>query len=77
MTAGALLLSALVSVLLCTKMLTLFSFAGFRQRKDEHSKNDMASFFIEEHEKLGGERSLKERDLLLSGTSVSAVVAGR
>lgn len=37
----------------------------------------MASWFIEEHQRLANVMDLKSRSQLLSGTATSAVVAGR
>ncbi|KAI0095754.1 cytochrome P450 [Nemania sp. FL0031] len=45
-------------------------------RKDNLDRNDMASWFINEYHALEAERGLKARQRLLTGTAVSAVVAG-
>lgn len=47
------------------------------QRGVNKEKPDMAQWFIDEFHNLSDVRSPKARRLLLSGTAVSAVVAGR
>ncbi|KAI4858741.1 cytochrome P450 monooxygenase-like protein [Hypoxylon rubiginosum] len=46
------------------------------QRGPKEGKTDMASWFIEEHQRLANVMDLKSRSQLLSGTATSAVVAG-
>lgn len=46
------------------------------QQKDDH-KLDMAASFLEEYHRSRDVRDLKSRDMLLTGTTVSAMVAGR
>ncbi|XDG05840.1 hypothetical protein ABKA04_005455 [Annulohypoxylon sp. FPYF3050] len=46
------------------------------QRTSSSSKLDMASFFLEEYDKNSEHLDAKSRDFLLTGTIISAVVAG-
>ncbi|KAI0887576.1 cytochrome P450 [Annulohypoxylon maeteangense] len=45
-------------------------------RGENKEKPDMSGYFLEEHQKLSDSMSLKDRDLYLAGTMVTAVVAG-
>ncbi|GAP88817.1 putative cytochrome P450 [Rosellinia necatrix] len=47
-----------------------------RLKRGDNGKTDMAQYFIEEYENTAKTRSQKARDLHLSGTAVTAVVAG-
>ncbi|KAI1135148.1 cytochrome P450 monooxygenase-like protein [Hypoxylon sp. FL0543] len=46
------------------------------ERGPKEGKPDMASWFIEEHQRLASSMNSRARSLLLSGTATSAVVAG-
>ncbi|KAI2642491.1 cytochrome P450 monooxygenase-like protein [Xylaria nigripes] len=47
-----------------------------RLKRGDNDKPDMATYFIEEYKNTAKTKSLKARDLHLSGTAVTAVVAG-
>ncbi|CAH0031673.1 unnamed protein product [Clonostachys rhizophaga] len=46
------------------------------QRGENEKKPDMAQYFLDEHQSLEGSMSLRDRDLYLAGTAITAVVAG-
>ncbi|KAI1827403.1 cytochrome P450 monooxygenase-like protein [Xylaria intraflava] len=47
-----------------------------RRKRGNNGKTDLATYFIEEYENTAKTKSKKERELYLSGTTVTAVVAG-
>lgn len=51
--------------------------AVITQRGENEKKPDMAQYFLDEHQSLDGSMSLRDRDLYLAGTAITAVVAGR
>lgn len=54
-----------------------FRLTIFPIQRGSNGKSDMATYFIEEYENTAKTKSKKARDLHLSGTAVTAVVAGR
>jgi hypothetical protein len=54
----------------CTVTLT-------KDQRGEKGKRDMSSWFIQEYYDLAGTETEKKRTLLLNGSAISAVVAGR
>jgi hypothetical protein len=47
------------------------------EKREGKGKLDMSAWFIEEYHALKGSQSEKSRKLLLNGSAISAVVAGR